>query len=162
MASGKTLKNPYVTDHQVAVSAVLSCTREEAWEFLGTPAGYARWFPSGCEGTFEAGAEVRKTWWWDDDESTIHAIVKLEPLQAIEYEWEVIEGAVVRYEISDNDPTVATIQATYPGSEDGRAAQLLDVAPWTFAVLNLKSVASGGLDLRYHGPKPATGLPFVD
>lgn len=162
MTAANEVANPYLPDNQVTVSALLPCNPQAAWDLIGTPAGYVRWFPTACQGAFEAGSTVEKSWWWSDSDSTRHTIIDLDPPRSITYEWEVIEGAYVQYTVDHDPPTVVTIRASYPNTDDGRAAQLLDVAPWTFAILNLKSIASGGLDLRHHGPSPRTGSPFVD
>lgn len=154
--------NPYVVENKVMVSVLLSCDREDAWRLIGTPAGYAEWFPADCRGSFAVGETITQIWWWDRDESSQHKVLAIEPLHYIELQWEVVEGASVRYMIEKEAPTVISIVASYPKTPEGRAAQLLDVAPWTFAILNLKSVASGGIDLRYHGPKPHSGPPFID
>ncbi len=162
MTDPKKLANPYLPDTRVTVSALLPCSQQAAWELIGTPAGYVRWFPTTCDGPFERGGVVEKGWWWPDSGSTRHTIVELRPPSSITYEWEVVDGAVVQYEVQGDSPTTVTIRADYPDTEDGRAAQLLDVAPWTFAILNLKSIASGGVDLRHHGSRPRTGSPLID
>lgn len=155
--------NPYLSDGRVTVSAHLPCSRDEAWELIGTPDGYTRWFPAGCTGPFEVGAEVEKTWWWSSAERSSHSVVGFEPTRFIEFSWEIVDGAVARYQVEPGEPTVVSIIASYPESPAGRDAQLLDVAPWTFALLNLKSVASGGVDLRQRDQRnPAVGLPFID
>ena len=160
------MNNPYVIDSnldkKVRVSVLIPCALDKVWEYVGTADGYCRWFPARCEGKFASGQAVTKSWWWDQSDTSEHRILSLVPFNHIEYTWEVAEGGKVRYEVKKGDPTVVTIEATYPETSEGREAQLLDVAPWTFAILNLKSVASGGVDLRHHGPKGFEEPAFID
>lgn len=158
------MDNPYLVDDTVRVSVVLPIDRADAWTFIATVDGYRRWFPTDCEGRFEVGALVRATWWWGDAGTTEHRVLALEPRRLIEFDWSTVDGSSVRYEIAGgpNRPTVGSIVATYPQTSAGRAGQLLDVAPWTFAALNLKSVASGGIDLRHRGARPDGERAYID
>lgn len=156
------MANPYIVDNQVKVSVILPCDRQTAWTYIGTAEGYSRWFPAECQGEFATGKMIKKSWWWVPDDISTHQILAYQPPESIEYSWEVAKGGRVRYSIEGGRPTIVHIEATYPKTAEGREAQLLDVAPWTFAILNLKSVASGGIDLRHHGPKPIAGPPFID
>ena len=78
-------------------------------------------------------------------------------------DWDaVVQGAKVRYSIESENPVVFSVEAIYPKTSEGEGAQLLDIAPWTFALMNLKSVAMGGIDLRNLAfPNPSSDA-FID
>ncbi|MEM7035264.1 MAG: hypothetical protein AAF629_37335 [Chloroflexota bacterium] len=157
------MQNPYLDDNKIKLRVTLTCDRKTAWHYIGTPEGYAAWFPATCTGTIVKGETIDCTWWWSGSEVETYHILDVQDQQYVEINWEhVAAEAKVRYTLEGNNPAVFYLEATYAKSEVGREAQLLDIAPWSFATLNLKSVAAGGVDLRNHRTIESDQGAFLD
>ena len=156
------MKNPYVIDNIIRIRVVLPCNRKEAWEFIGTAEGYARWFPETCSGSMVKGEKITCTWWGGEEGTDRYEILDAEEGVFVEHNWETAPGGRVRYEIESDDPAVVRVEATYPRTTEGKSGQLIDVAPWAFAILNLKSVASGGVDLRCRDENRPHSRSYLD
>ena len=94
------------------------------------------------------GEKITCTWWGHQNETEEYEIIDTQEGVFVEHNWETAPGGRVRYEIESNKPTVIKVEAVYPKTPEGKHGQLIDVAPWAFAILNLKSIASKGADLR--------------
>jgi hypothetical protein len=94
------------------------------------------------------GERITCTWWGGQGGTEEYDILDAQDGVFVEHNWESAPGGRVRYEIESEEPAVVKVESVYPKTAEGKLGQLIDVAPWAFAILNLKSVASGGIDLR--------------
>lgn len=156
------MDNPYlVGETLIRIQLALPCSKDRAWGLIVTQSGYAEWFPQEVTGEMVAGSVIQMTWWYQDSPVEDYTILGCQDGTYLEHNWETAPGGKVRYRIEGEDPVVFTLEATYPEGEIGRQGQLLDLAPWSFATMNLKSVASGGPDLRFRGDRPR-GDAYLD
>ena len=156
------MENPYLVDNSIRLKVVLSCPKEAVWNLIGTCEGYVTWFPTSCTGIFEKGKTIQCGWWGSEPDEE-HRILEIKKGHYVEMDWDAVaQGAKVRYSIESENPVVFSLEATYPKTSEGEDAQLLDIAPWTFALMNLKSVVMGGIDLRNLAFPNSSSDAFID
>lgn len=150
--------NPYVNGNDTILKIFLPVETSRAWELVATPQGTSSWFPKACLGQIAEGETVE--FQWDSSKPDKFKVLKVEPGKYWEMSW--VEGGKVRYAIKDENPVVFTLEVSYPATPTGREAQELEVAPWSFLLANLKSIALGGPDLRSRNPSPIWKEGFID
>lgn len=140
------MENPYLLENVTRLRITLTCGNEEAWKLIGTPKGLSRWFPRDCRGRIAPGESLEFI--WGEDDSDRFEILNVDEGTAWEMEWEAGGRGRVLYTIESEDPVIFTLGVKYADTEEGRRWQLIELAPWSFYLTNLKSVSGGGKDLR--------------
>jgi uncharacterized protein YndB with AHSA1/START domain len=153
--------NPYIKENLTVLKVFLPVRADKAWELISTPKGIFSWFPKACLGQIVEGETLE--FQWDSSNPDKFKVLQVVPNQYWEMEWVVADqGGKVRYGIKADNSIVFTLEVTYPRNPTGKEAQDSEVAPWSFMLANLKSIASGGPDLRSHHPSPIWKEGFID
>lgn len=153
---------PFLQGNRTTLKVPIYAPLEAVWNLLATPEGLARWFALGCEGDIEEDREFRLVWSPNPREGEIssHRVTVWEPPKKFGFTWPAVQ---LTFELSrHNTVTILKLTCSYMGGNETVAElQIEELAGWTLHLLNLKSIAEGGIDLRTPGRTYAWEKGFI-
>jgi len=123
---------------------ILPVGKKKAWRLITSHRGICSWFPAHLEGKIEAGEQLRFDWRGERSEN--YKVLYLGPKHS-SFRLQQSVGVKVSIYLHGRLTTL-TLEVEYPGTPKAKRDQASEVARWAFFLVDLKSVALGGPDLR--------------